>query len=119
MYSGGLYSNQVYIPYGVGQDGVVQIVDRTKLLDGCTDSRPKLRELSEPGRPALSAGQLHHDETLARGTYLDPDLRGPDPANTGELTTSPLAGTPQTWDLLAITSEQTANDCAPQDWKNP
>jgi hypothetical protein len=30
-----------------------------------------------------------------------------------------LDGTPQKWDLLAITSEQTANDCAPQDWKNP
>jgi hypothetical protein len=30
-----------------------------------------------------------------------------------------LDGTPQRWDLLAITSEQTANDCAPEDWKNP
>jgi hypothetical protein len=28
--------NRIYLPYGVGHDGVIQIVDRQKLLTGCT-----------------------------------------------------------------------------------
>ena len=32
----GTQVNRVYLPYGVGQDGVIQIVDRQKLLIGCT-----------------------------------------------------------------------------------
>lgn len=35
-YSAGKKINRVYLPYGVGADGVLQIVDRQKLLTGCT-----------------------------------------------------------------------------------
>ena len=34
--SAGPQKNRVYMPYGVGADGVVEIVDREKLLKGCT-----------------------------------------------------------------------------------
>ncbi len=33
--SAGVVKNRVYMPYGVGSNGVVQIVDRQKLLTGC------------------------------------------------------------------------------------
>src|ERR1700734_3167167 len=32
----GTVINRLYLPYGVGKDGVIQIVDRQKLLNGCT-----------------------------------------------------------------------------------
>jgi hypothetical protein len=129
VYSGGLFSNQVYIPYGVGQDGVVQITDREKLLNGCgafddasavnPNASAKCAEF--PTQTDLLYPQVSYITMKpSQGGHTSiPILGVPIPETQQNFTTSSLAGTPQTWDLLAITSEQTANDCAPQDWKNP
>jgi hypothetical protein len=92
--------NRVYIPYGVGSDGVVQIVDRNKLLND-PDANPRSptdAELLDPqvGRIDMSPDQGGH-------------------------TTFPVFGIPQPWynnftsgnsrDVLVVTSEATANFC--------
>jgi hypothetical protein len=120
VYSGGLYSNQIYIPYGVGQDGVIQLVDRTNLLNGCTASASE--NCAEfPSQADLLYPQISYlTMKPSQGGHTSIPIFGvPIPQTQANFTATPVAGTPQTWDLLAITSEQTANDCAPQDWKNP
>lgn len=117
VYSGGLYNNRVYLPYGVGSDGVVQIVDRTKLLTGCTVSGASADCANSPTQADLLYPQVSYITMKpTQGAHTSIPIFGiPIP----EMQANYLDGTPQTWDLLAITSEQTANDCAPQDWKNP
>jgi hypothetical protein len=91
--------NRVYIPYGVGSNGVVQIVDRDKLLHNFTNPvSPTDAELLAPqiGRIDMSPDQGGH-------------------------TTFPVFGIPQpeydnfnsgkTRDVLVVTSESTANFC--------
>jgi hypothetical protein len=91
--------NRVYIPYGVGANGVVQIVDRNKLLTAFTNPvSPTDAELLAPqvGRIDMSPDQGGH-------------------------TTFPVFGIPQpeydnftsgkTRDVLVVTSESTANFC--------
>lgn len=91
--------NRVYIPYGVGADGVIQIVDRDKLLHDFTNPvSPTDAELLAPqvGRIDMSPDQGGH-------------------------TTFPVYGIPQpeyanfasgkTRDVLIVTSEATANFC--------
>jgi hypothetical protein len=91
--------NRVYIPYGVGSNGVVQIVDRDKLLHNFTNpASPTDAELLAPqvGRIDMSPDQGGH-------------------------TTFPVFGIPQpeydnftsgnTRDVLVVTSESTANFC--------
>jgi len=41
--------NRVYMPYGVGADGVIQILDREKLLNGC--KLPTAQRIAPPTRP--------------------------------------------------------------------
>ena len=119
----------MYIPYGVGQDGVIQIVDRTNLLNGCSaydDANAVNPNASGdcaefPTQSDLLYPQISYlTMKPSQGGHTSIPIFGvPIPQTQANFTKSPLAGTPQTWDLLAITSEQTANDCAPQDWKNP
>lgn len=92
--------NRVYIPYGVGSNGVVQIVDRNKLLNDpvANPVSPTDAELLDPqvGRIDMSPDQGGH-------------------------TTFPVFGIPQPWydnfadgktrDVLVVTSEATANFC--------
>jgi hypothetical protein len=40
MYSGGVIKNRVYFGYGSSSSGVAQIVDRSKLLNGCNTTGP-------------------------------------------------------------------------------
>jgi hypothetical protein len=112
--------HEVYFPYGVGQDGVVQITDRDKLLDGCTVSTNS-DCANFPTQGDLLYPQISYVTMKpSQGAHTSIPIFGvPIPQTQTNWVASSLAGTPQTWDLLAITSEQTANDCAPQDWKNP
>lgn len=112
--------HEVYFPYGVGQDGVVQITDRDKLLDGCTVSTNS-DCANFPTQGDLLYPQISYVTMKpSQGGHTSIPIFGvPIPETQTNWVASSLAGTPQTWDLLAITSEQTANDCAPQDWKNP
>jgi hypothetical protein len=112
--------HEVYFPYGIGQDGVVQITDRDKLLDGCTvSSNTDCADF--PTQADLLYPQISYVVMKpSQGAHTDIPIFGvPIPQTQQSFVASSSAGTPQTWDLLAITSEQTANDCAPQDWKNP
>jgi hypothetical protein len=59
--------NRVYMPYGVDADGVIQILDREKLLNGCklpTASKDKLMAFREYARAWISLitkyGGIHH-----------------------------------------------------------
>lgn len=137
-YSAGLYNvntgvgypanppvlHEVYFPYGVGQDGVVQITDRDKLVYGCEtsvnpDASPGCANF--PTQADLLYPQISYITMKpSQGGHTSIPIFGvPIPQTQTNWVASSSAGTPQTWDLLAITSEQTANDCAPQDWKNP
>jgi len=125
VYSGGLYNNRVYLPYGVGADGVVQIADREKLLNGCgtydnanaVNPNASVDCAEFPTQADLIYPQINYVTMKpTQGAHTSIPIFGvPIP----EMQANYLDGTPQKWDLLAITSEQTANDCAPQDWKNP
>jgi hypothetical protein len=117
VYSGGLYNNRVYLPYGVDSNGVVQIVDRQKLLTGCTIAGASLNCATRPSQADLLYPQVSYITMKpTQGGHTSIPIFGiPIP----EMQQNYLDGTPQRWDLLAITSEQTANDCAPEDWKNP
>ncbi len=125
VYSGGLYNQRVYFPYGVGSDGVVQIADREKLLNGCgayddqnaVNPNASANCAMSPSWSDLLYPQISYVTMKpTQGAHTSIPIFGvPIP----EMQQNYLDGTPQRWDLLAITSEQTANDCAPQDWKNP
>ena len=92
--------NRVYIPYGVGSDGVVQIVDRDKLLND------KYANPMSPTDAELLDAQIGRID-------MSPDQGGH--------TTFPVYGIPQPWydnfnsgktrDVLVVTSEATANFC--------
>ncbi len=117
VYSGGLYNNRVYLPYGVDSNGVIQIVDRQKLLTGCTVPGASANCATSPTQADLLYPQISYvTMKITQGGHTSIPIFGvPIP----EMQQNYLDGTPQKWDLLAITSEQTANDCAPEDWKNP
>lgn len=93
--------NRVYIPYGVGSNGVVQIVDREKLLNDFDHTNPV-----SPTDADLLAPQVGRID-------MSPDQGGH--------TTFPVYGIPQpeyanfasgqTRDVLIVTSEATANFC--------
>jgi hypothetical protein len=125
VYSGGLYNQRVYFPYGVGADGVVQITDRERLLNGCgaydnqnaVNPAASANCATSPSWSDLLYPQISYVTMKpTQGAHTSIPIFGiPVP----EMQQNYLDGKPQRWDLLAITSEQTANDCAPQDWKNP
>ena len=105
--------NRIYLPYGVSADGVVQIVDRQKLLDGCK-------------RPEASP-QCATDPTQADLLYPQVSFVAMNPENGGHSAMPMLGvpmpeqqahyanGTPQRKDLLIVSSEATANNCLGQE----
>ena len=93
--------NRVYIPYGVGSNGVVQIVDRAKLLDPHNFANPVAPTDAELLIPQVGRIDMSPDQ--------------------GGHTTFPVYGIPQpeydgfkngnTRDVLIVASEATANFC--------
>jgi hypothetical protein len=117
VYSAGVKINRVYLPYGVDENGVFQIVDRRKLLTGCTVATASPGCATHPTQADLLYPQVGYIATNP---------------NQGGHTSIPIFGVPvpaaqqnyedgksQKMDLLAVTSEDTTNDCHGQPWKNP
>ncbi len=117
VYSAGLYNNRVYLPYGVSSTGVFQIVDRQKLLTGCTVSANSSSCPNNPSQADLLYPQISYTTTNPnQGGHTSIPIFGvPIPQSQENF----LDGTPQKYDLLAVTSEDTTNDCLGQPWKNP
>ena len=116
VYSGGVKINRVYLPYGVESDGVIQIVDREKLLNGCATS-PNSDCATNPSQADLLYPQVSYitmNPNQGGHTAL-PIFGVPIPSAQQNF----LDGTPQKWDLLAVATEDTTNDCFGQAWKNP
>ncbi len=101
--------NRLYMPYGVGKDGVIQIVDRQKLLTGCTlptasphcASRPTQAEMLYPQVGVITMNRENG------GHSAMPVLGVPMPAEQAHYGD----GSPQKKNLLIISSEATANNC--------
>ena len=89
--------NRIYAPYGVGNNGVVQILDRSKVLNGCTTSTCA----KSPTQADMLAPQLGWF-TLP-GTSLQ-----------GGHTAFPIFGEQdgKPRNLLLVTSEEGGNECA-------
>jgi hypothetical protein len=117
MYSGGVKKDRIYVAYGVDQDGVFQILDRQKLLNGCTVPGASPRCATRPTQADLLYPQISYITTNPNqgGHTAIPIFGVPVP----EAQQNYLDGKPQRWDLLAVTSEDTTNDCLGQPWKNP
>lgn len=116
VYSAGVKKNRVYLPYGTSSDGVFQIVDRQKLLNGCAVSANKTYCPTHPSQADLLYAQVSYITTNPnQGGHTSIPIFGvPIP----ESQQNYVDGTPQKWDLLAVTSEDTTNDCFGQPWKN-
>jgi hypothetical protein len=120
VYSAGVIKNRVYFPYGVNRNGVVQIVDRNKLLNGCNPSfNPEASSncATNPTQADLLFPQVSYTTMNPnQGAHTDIPIYGvPVPQAQRNF----LDGTPQKYDLLMVTSEDTTNDCFGQPWKNP
>jgi hypothetical protein len=70
---------------------------------------------SNAGELALPANQLHHANPNQGDHTAIPIFGVPIP----EAQQNYLGGRPQRWDLMAVTFEDTTNDCLGQPWKNP
>ena len=119
VYSAGTAINRVYLPYGVSSTGVFQIVDRNKLLNGCNKSvNPAASDncATSPTQADLLYPQISYTTTNPnQGGHTSIPIFGvPIPQAQQNF----LDGTPQKYDLLAVTSEDTTNDCLGQPWKN-
>jgi hypothetical protein len=117
LYSAGVTKNRVYLPYGVDNNGVFQIVDRQKLLAGCTLPTASPDCANRPTQADLLYPQIGYIATNPNqgGHTAIPIFGVPVPAAQRNY----LDDKPQKWDLLAVTSEETTNDCLGQPWKNP
>ena len=117
VYSAGTTINRVYLPYGVSSTGVFQIVDRQKLLTGCTVSANPSNCPNNPSQADLLYPQISYTTTNPnQGGHTSIPIFGvPIPQSQQNF----LDGTPQKYDLLAVTSEDTTNNCLGQPWKNP
>jgi len=109
----------VYLPYGVSSTGVFQIVDRQKLLNGCNasfNSAASADCANNPSQADLLYPQISYTTTNPnQGGHTSIPIFGvPIPQAQENF----LDGTPQKYDLLAVTSEDTTNDCLGQPWKN-
>ena len=116
VYSAGVTINRVYMPYGVSSTGVFQILDRQKLLNGCkVSTNPNCANY--PTQADLLYPQISYITTNPnQGGHTSIPIFGvPIPQSQQNF----LDGTPQKYDLLAVTSEDTTNDCLGQPWKNP
>jgi hypothetical protein len=92
--------NRIYAPYGVGANAVVQILDRSKVLNGCTTSGASANCAKSPTEGEMLAPQLGWF-TLP-GTNLQ-----------GGHTAFPIFGEEdgKARTLLLITSEEGGNEC--------
>jgi hypothetical protein len=117
VYSAGTRKNRVYLAYGVDKNGVFQILDRQKLLQGCTLPTASPNCATRPSQADLLYPQIGYITTNPNqgGHTAIPIFGVPVP----EEQQNYLDGKPQRWDLLAVTSEDTTNDCLGQPWKNP
>jgi hypothetical protein len=105
--------NRVYLPYGVGADGVVQIVDREKLLNGCKIPAASLNCAERPSQADLLYPQIGVIAMNPEngGHSAMPVLGVPMP----EQQSGYADGTPQRKNLLIVSSEATANNCFGQE----
>jgi hypothetical protein len=108
--------NRVYLPYGVGRDGVIQIIDRQKLLTGCTVPTASPHCATSPTQGELLYPQVGviamNPENGGHSSM--PVLGVPMPQTQAHFAN----GTPQKKNLLIVSSEDTANNCfgqAPHD----
>jgi hypothetical protein len=117
VYSAGVTKNRVYFGYGSSSNGVDQIVDRQKLLTGCTIPGASANCANSPTQADLLYPQISYITTnpLDGGHTFIPIFGVPIPQEQQNF----LTGAPVSLDLAVSLSEQTANDCAPQKWKNP
>ena len=120
VYSAGVVKNRVYFPYGVERNGVLQIVDRNKLINGCkTSFNPNASPncATNPTQADLLFPQVSYiTMNPNQGGHTDIPVYGvPIPQEQQNF----LDGTPQKDDLLMATSEDTTKDCLRQPWKNP
>jgi hypothetical protein len=117
VYSAGVKINRVYLPYGVDKNGVIQIVDREKLLNGCKVPSASPNCATQPTQADLLYPQISYIAMNPnQGGHTSVPIFGvPIPEEQQHY----LDGKPQKWDLLAVTSEDTTNDCFGQPWKNP
>ena len=117
LYSAGVKKNRIYAAYGVDADGVFQILDREKLLTGCTIPGASPQCATRPTQADLLYPQISYITTNPNqgGHTAIPIFGVPIP----EAQQNFLDGKPQRWDLMATTSEDTTNDCISQAWKNP
>ncbi len=118
----GTVVNRVYMPYGVGSSGVIQIDDRMKLVNGC--------KTTGPGSNPNASANCQNSPTQADLLWPQISWMTMNPENGGhssmpvfnvpipEEQTNFLDGTPQSKSLLFVSSEGTANNCfgqAPHD----
>ncbi len=119
VYSAGIKINRVYLPYGVSSTGVFQIVDRQKLLNGCDPSFNSAASAdcaNNPSQADLLYPQISYTTTNPnQGGHTSIPIFGVPIPQAQENFSD---GTPQKYDLLAVTSEDTTNDCLGQPWKN-
>ena len=120
MYSAGVTKNRVYFGYGSSSSGVDQIVDRNKLIHGCDtsfNSAASANCANSPTQADLLYPQVSYItlNPLDGGHTFIPVFGVPIPQEQQNF----LTGAPVSLDLAINLSEQTANDCAPQKWKNP
>lgn len=94
-------ANRIYAPYGVGNNAVVQILDRNKVLTGCTTAGASANCAKSPTQAEMLAPQLGWF-TLP-GTSLQ-----------GGHTAFPIFGQEdgKPRNLLLVTSEEGGNECS-------
>jgi hypothetical protein len=105
-YSAGTKINEVFFPYGVGSGGVIQIVARDKLLNGCSTSfnpgasggcatNPTEEDLLYPQISYITMNPLEgaHNATPIFGVPIPEEQQ------------NYLNGKPQTWNIDIVTSE--------------
>ena len=117
IYSTGVAKNRVYVGYGSSANGIAQILDRQKLLDGCKVSADPKNCPDNPSQADLLYPQISYmtmNPEDGAHTFI-PIFGVPVPEEQKDF----LTGAPVKLDLAVILSEQTANNCAPQKWKNP
>jgi hypothetical protein len=120
MYSAGVAKNRVYFGYGSSSNGIDQIVDRNKLLNGCDSGfnpAASANCANSPTQADLLYPQISYltQNPLDGGHTFIPIFGVPIPQEQQNF----LTGAPVKLDLAINLSEMTANDCAPQKWKNP
>lgn len=98
--SAGVKKNRVYMAYGVGGNGIVQIVDRQALLEGCTLATASASCSTSPTEAEMLAPQ--------RGFFTLPGT-----VLQGGHTSFPIFGEEEgkTRNVLLVVSEEGGNEC--------